>query len=136
MKRQHRLLFSQLLIIAVVLVMVAKLNIPRFSSASTEAKISSLIDSLEAIRRNIDLYRAWNDDRFPPAKSLSAFIKAITKKSGQFKPSIKRIPVNPFNGLNTIRFDGEPAGNGQAGWHFDTKTGVFQADNGPGYVAL
>jgi hypothetical protein len=44
--------------------------------------------------------------------------------------------VNPFNGLNTVRFDGEPAGADKAGWRLDSETGKFQADIGSGYNEL
>jgi hypothetical protein len=44
--------------------------------------------------------------------------------------------VNPFNGLNMVRFDGEPAGSGKAGWRLDKKNGYFQADNDAAYAGL
>jgi hypothetical protein len=55
---------------------------------------------------------------------------------GQYGLYIKKIPTNPFNDLNAVRFDGEPAGANKAGWRFDTESGLFQADNDAGYAAL
>ena len=60
----------------------------------------------------------------------------MTTKVGRYGPYINKIPVNPFNNLKTVRFDGEKAGSGEAGWRFDTKTGAFQADNDADYAML
>jgi hypothetical protein len=84
----------------------------------------------------MDLYRVQHVDRLPPADSFNSFEMAMTTKIGQHGPYVKRIPTNPFNGLKTIRFDGEPAGAGKSGWRLDTKTGLFQADNNAACAAL
>jgi hypothetical protein len=60
----------------------------------------------------------------------------MTSRIQDYGPYVKKIPVNPFNNLNTVRFDGEPAGSNKAGWRLDTRTGLFQADNDAGYAAL
>ena len=88
------------------------------------------------MRGSLDLYRAEHDGRLPFAKSSEAFEMVLTRRIGQYGPYIKEIPDNPFNGLDTVRFDGRPAGANTAGWRLDTKTGVFQADNTPEYSAL
>jgi hypothetical protein len=60
----------------------------------------------------------------------------MTTKVGRYGPYVKRIPTNPLNNLNTVRFDGEPAGAGIAGWRLDTETGLFQADDSTAYAGL
>jgi len=88
------------------------------------------------MRIRLDLYRAQHEDSFPPSDSFESFEAAMTTKVGKYGPYVKKIPVNPFNNLNTVRFDGEPAGAGKAGWRLDTQTGLFQADNSPVYAGL
>ena len=60
----------------------------------------------------------------------------MTTKIGQCGPYVEKVPVNPFNNLNTVRFDGVPAGAGKAGWRVGTETGLFQADNNAAYAGL
>lgn len=131
-----RFSYVEVLVMAVILGVVSRTIAPQFSEASTEAKISQLVDGLEQMRAQLDLYRVQHNDCLPPADSFESFKTAMTKKAGQYGPYIKKIPTNPFNDLNTVRFDGEPAGANKAGWRFDTESGLFQADNDAGYAAL
>ncbi len=122
---------------AIVLGIAGKMIAPQFTQASNdEAKISELVEGLEMMRAQMDLYRAQHEDILPPVDSFKSFETAMTTTVGQHGPYIKQIPTNPFNGLKTVRFDGEPAGAGKAGWRLDTKTGLFQADNDAACAAL
>ena len=129
--------YVEVMIIAVVLGVAARMIAPQFTEASIEeAKVSELVDGLEAMRAQLDLYRAQHGDCLPPANSFASFETAMTTKAGKYGPYVKKIPTNPFNDLNTVRFDGEPAGAGKAGWRLDMKTGLFQADNEASCAAL
>ena len=136
MKVKHSLSYIEVFIMAFVLGIAAKLVSPQSAEASTEAKTCCLVDCLEAMRTVLDLYRIHHEDCFPPSDSFAGFAIALTTKAGKFVPYVERIPVNPFNSLNTVRFDGEPAGAGKAGWRLDTNTGLFQADNDVAHAAL
>lgn len=124
------------IIIAVVLGVAARIIAPQFTEAGTEAKVSELADGLEVMRAQLDLYRAQHVDCLPPTDSFASFETAMITKRGQYGPYVKKIPTNPFNDLKTVRFDGEPAGAGKAGWRLDTESGLFQADNEASYAAL
>jgi hypothetical protein len=126
MQERSNMSFLQVAIIAVILGMVARSVGPAFTQAGTDRALCSLIDRLETMRTALDLYRAHHKGELPPCESFEA---AMTTEVGRYRPRLNEIPVNPFNGLNTVRFDGEPAGLGKAGWRLDTKTGRFQADN-------
>jgi type II secretory pathway pseudopilin PulG len=136
MRVKGRLSYVEIAVIAIILVAAGRAISPRFSEASVEAKVSSLLDGLSEMRSQLDLYRAEHADKLPPTDTIASFEEAMTKESGGCGPYMEEIPVNPFNELDTVRFDGEPAGAGKAGWRFDTKTGAFQADNEPGYANL
>jgi len=136
MGEKVRFSYVEVLVMAVILGIISRTIVPQFSEASTEEKVSKLIDGLEVMRAQLDLYRVQHGDSLPPADSFESFEAAMTKKAGQYGPYVKKIPTNPFNDLNTVRFDGEPAGANKAGWRLDTESGLFQADNDAGYAAL
>jgi len=123
-------------VIALVLSTIAMSVVPKFTQASPESKICDLIDGLHLMRSQLDLYRAQHDNNLPPMDSFESFRNNMIKKVGLYGPYVDEIPVNPFNNLNTVRFDGEPAGAGKAGWRIDTKSGLFQADDSFAHAAL
>ena len=125
-------------IIAVILISAAGIKItPQLTKASSEEeKVCELIDGLETMRVQIDLYRVQHRNRFPPTESFAIFETTMTTKVGRYGPYVDEVPTNPFNGLRTIRFNGASAGTNEAGWRFDTKTGLFQADNNTACAAL
>jgi type II secretory pathway pseudopilin PulG len=125
--RKH---FSRIELIAATFIIgvVSVAVVPKFTQAGTEEKVSELIEGLEIMRVNLDLYRAEHDGQLPPCGSFKEFQTAMTRRARNYGPYIDDIPVNPFNNLSTVRFDGASAGTGTAGWRFDTKTGRFQAD--------
>jgi len=129
MKGQNRWSYIEAVIITVILGTIAINVAPRFTQAGPEYKICKLIDGLQEMRSQLDLYRAQHEGRLPPADSFESFRATMITKVGQYGPYVKKIPVNPFNNLNTIRFDDELAGTGIAGWRLDTNTGLFQADD-------
>ena len=111
MKKKTRLSYVEVVIIASVLCVVTMTVVPKFIVASPESKTSDLIDGLQEMRSQLDLYRAQHENSLPPVDSFESFKTAMTTKIGQCGPYVGKVPVNPFNNLNTIRFDGEPAGD-------------------------
>jgi Tfp pilus assembly protein PilE len=136
MRARGGLSYVRILLVAAVLGMVAKISVPRFSEAGEEAKVCELIDRLEEVRAHLDLYRAHHNGLLAPRDSSAAFESALTTRCGSYLPYISEMPANPFNGLKSVRFDGEPAGCGTAGWRLDSKSGFFQADNSVEHAAL
>ena len=136
MSGKVRFSYVEVLVMAVILGVVARTIAPQFTEAGAETKVSKLIDGLEVMRAQLDLYCVQHGDCLPPADSFESFEAAMTTKVGQYGPYVKKIPTNPFNDLNTVRFDGEPAGANKAGWRLDTESGLFQADNDASYAAL
>lgn len=129
MTKQTRLSLVEVIIIAAVLAVASIGVAPKFSSASAESQTGDLIEGLQTMRSQLALYRVQHQDRLPPTDSLGGFKRAMTTREGRYDPYVRAIPVNPYNGLDTVRFDGEPAGTNEAGWRLDTKAGLFQADN-------
>jgi general secretion pathway protein G len=136
MREKSGLSYVELISIAVALSVAAVSVVPKLTQASRESKTCELIDGLHLMRSQLDLYRAQHENCLPPVDSFESFETNMTTKVGRYGPYIKKIPVNPFNNLNTVRFDGEPAGAGKAGWKLDTKTGLFRTDNSAAHAAL
>ncbi len=135
--KKIRLSYVRIIVAAIVLSVAGKMIGPQFTEASNkEANVSELVDGLQAMRTQIDLYRVQHENILPPADSFKSFERALTTTASRRGPHVEEIPTNPFNGLKTVRFDGEPAGAGEAGWRLDTKTGLFQADNDAACAAL
>jgi len=88
------------------------------------------------MRAQLDLYRAQHGEYLPDCDSFAGFKIAMTTRVGRYGPYVKEIPINPFNDLNVVRFDGEPAGAGTAGWRLDTGSCLFQADNDAAHARL
>jgi general secretion pathway protein G len=136
MKERSHLSYIEAVIILVVLGVFTMRVVPRVAQASPESQICDLIDGLEQMRSQLDVYRARHDGSLPDVGSFDVFQTALTTKAGRYDPYVKKIPVNPFNNLNTVRFDAEPAGANLAGWRLDTETGLFQADDSVAHAGL
>jgi hypothetical protein len=136
MKPGIRLTYVRVIVIAAALVVLAKMVGPQSSQASLETNTGQLINALLEVRASLDLYRAEHGGRLPQAGCPEDFAGALTGEVGGYGPYLEQMPTNPFNGLDTVRFDGAPAGANKAGWRFDTQTGLFQADNDKPYAAL
>jgi type II secretory pathway pseudopilin PulG len=79
-----RFSYVEVLVMAVILGIVSRTIVPQFGEASTEEKISQLVDGLEQMRAQLDLYRVQHNDCLPPADSFESFKTAMTKKAGQY----------------------------------------------------
>ena len=136
MRENIRLSYAEVIIIAVVLSVAAMSVVPKFTEATQESRTCDLIDGLHQMRSQLDLYCVQHENCLPPVNSFESFKTALTTKVGQYGPYVDGIPVNPFNNLNSVRFDGEPAGVDKAGWRMDTKNGLFHADDSVAHAAL
>ena len=136
MKKKGSLSLFEVLVMALILGFAGRGIFPHLTEESMESKVSGLIEGLQRMRASLDLYRVYHENSLPPVDSLTSFETAVTTGTGRYTPCLKAIPTNPFNNSDTVRFDGEPAGTNEAGWKFDTATGVFQPDNGDGYADL
>jgi type II secretory pathway pseudopilin PulG len=136
MKAQAGFSLIQVVLAVVVLVLVGSTMAPRFSSAASDARIASLCESLQNVRRHIEVYRRQHEDRLPASAGESGedFVRRLTGPGenpvGQnAERLLSQMPVNPYNRLDTIRVGGPVAGAGTHGWRFDPATGDFQADD-------
>lgn len=140
-KNKTRFSYIEILFISIMLGAVAISISPEFTHAdgytNDHAKVTKLIKALEKTRAQLDLYQICNKEESVSAVELfSSFNTKITSRTGQFGRKINKIPCNPFNNLDSVRINGEAAGADTHGWRYDTKTGLFQADNNVDCAAL
>ncbi len=136
MKEKSRLSYVELVAVVIALSVVSIQIVPKFTAASEDSNTRDLIGGLQTMRTQLTRYRAQHGGNWPPTNSFESFEAAMTGSEGQSEPYVRKIPTNPYNGLNTVRFGGEPAGANKAGWRFDTKTDSFQADNSDRHAVL
>ncbi len=114
----------EILIVVVILGILAAIVIPQFTGASTEAKESSLMSNLQAVRAQIELFKIQHNDILPgeilnaTTGALTAVaaeadvVNALTSKTNQygvvdtsggtdvtfrFGPYMQKLPDNPFS---------------------------------------
>ncbi len=142
----------EILIVVVILGILAAIVIPQFTGASTEAKESSLMSDLQAIRSQIELYKIQHNDLLPGATpgvetTADTFVEALTSKTNQdgvvgtgatfrFGPYVQKLPANPFNDLSTVLVGTakQATGDNTTGWYLVDSTGgvnagLFQAND-------
>ncbi len=136
MRERDRFFYTEIIIIAAVLGMFAMRVVPQIAEAGPESRVGELIEGVQRMRIQLDLYRAQHCGSLPGVGSFAVFETAMTIKVGRYGPYVSRIPTNPFNNLNTVRFNGEPAGAGIAGWRLDTETCLFQADDSTAHAGF
>lgn len=126
----------EILIVVVILGILAAIVIPQFTQASTEAKVSSSLSTLQSLRSQIELYKIQHNDFCP---TLDAFDEAMTMCSNSnttdaadyqartalnttthpYGPYMQSIPLNPWNNSRTLA----AADAGGAGWVYNEVTG-------------
>ncbi len=128
----------EILIVVVILGILAAIVIPQFTQASTEAKVSSSLTSLQSLRSQIELYKIQHNDNPPPLGTDGAdFEEAMTlcsntngetvavagrdKVTHPFGPYMQVIPLNPWNNSRSIA-DADAEG---VGWVYDEDTGAI-----------
>jgi general secretion pathway protein G len=144
----------ELLIILLILGVLAALVLPGYSTATTTARESNLIDNLRHVRTQLLVYSAQHGGRAPGfpdgddklSPSAEVFVEQMTTYSdpiGRTSPTptdqhhlgpyLRKIPVNPFN-LNTdvrivpgsASFPSSPVGS--EGWFYQPATLTFVAN--------
>lgn len=151
--RQQGFTLVEILIVVMILGILAALIIPRYASASDEARRAAVSDQLRLFRDQINLYSAEHRDTLPgvtasaPAGNVVTFVAHLTNysdasgnvaatKSATHKlgPYLPTIPSNPISGTATVKIDlttnPVPAADEATGWIFQPRTGRLSINSG------
>src|ERR1044071_2387733 len=120
-RRTHKGGFTlvEILIVVIILGILAAIVIPQFTSASQDARESSLASQLQTLRSQIELYKLQHLDKLPnlvgAAPGCWDQLTTKTDASGAasaaadaFGPYMQSAPSNPINGLSNV-VDGNTA---------------------------
>jgi general secretion pathway protein G len=124
----------EILIVVIILGILAAIVIPQFTSASSDARNSSLQSTLQTLRSQIQLYKLQHGDAIPNLTTnwtpMTATSVYPTSGGTTFGPYMQATPVNPLNNLSTVT-DGTVATTPGAavGFIFDYNSG-----NGTGEI--
>jgi len=155
MNKEKAFTLVEILVVVVLLGVLAAIVIPTVANSTTSAKDSALAVDLQLLRRFILVYESQHLEVGPgypngdttQAPTEQAFIDQATMASntnGQTAaigtpgfergPYLMKIPVNPFNGKDTIEMlaDGQafPANADDShGWIYKAQTSEIRADN-------
>jgi prepilin-type N-terminal cleavage/methylation domain-containing protein len=155
MLKQSRRGFTlvEVLIVVVILGILAATVLPQFTSANNDAKESALVQDLQTLRSQIELFQFQHEGKSPslvPASTkfsdhmlLSSDVKGVTGVPGSkpFGPYfVGGLPPNPFTGARDVVViataidahvpDQAAVGEGgkQAGWVYSTFDGRVKAN--------
>jgi len=135
----------EILIVVIILGILAAIVIPQFSSASNDARKSSLASTAQTMRSQIALYRLQHNDVLPGGATFSSatFWTQMTTKtdatgaaysgsstSGPFGPYMQTTPVNPLAAAQSWQ---STVTDGTASTSLSTATGfVYDFTGGTG----
>jgi general secretion pathway protein G len=138
----------EILIVVVILGILAAIVIPQFTSASEEAQVGNVQTQLQTVRSQIELFRVRNngispvlEDAANPFTDLlcgtdnNHGLPVTNSENRTQSPYMKKAPVNPRNGLDTVAASADPETDAAAadavtaaiGWYYDVATGTFAA---------
>ena len=110
----------EILIVVIILGILAAIVIPQFSSATTDARLSSLQSTVQTLRSQVALYRLQHNDNLPGTGTGTAFTSdqfwtdlttqtdatgaayTATAATGPFGPYMQDIPKNALNTSTTV----------------------------------
>ena len=153
MKTHKGFTLVEILIVVVMLGILAAIVLPQFSSASQNARASTLAEDLRVIRSQLGIFKAQHEGGAPGypagggAPDETTFVSQMTgatdttgdvKPRGTpgyvFGPYWRDTPTNPINGKNTILVLGDgaafpAAASDQFGWVYQPSTLSIRADS-------
>lgn len=135
----------EVLIVVVILGILAATVLPQFTTANDDAKESALVQDLQTLRSQIELFKFQHSNSYPAAGStnptdfenamlLSSSVDGTTGPVGTLPLGpyiVGQIPPNPFNGLRTVTVVNSaalPSSDGTTGWIYSSLTGRIKAN--------
>ena len=136
----------EILIVVVILGILAATVLPQFTAANDDAKKSAVVQDLQGLRSQIEMFKFDHEGALPGEEDATSFEDAMTKKTnlagaldsnGPFGPYIVKLPPNPYNTKDTVNeLAAAPVPNDaddSFGWLFSKFDGQFKAGDPIGF---
>ena len=110
----------EILIVVVILGILAAIVIPQFTSASEDAKASSLQSQLQTIRSQLEIYQVQHNGGYPDLLAngwdqMTGTTNAEGNAGDDYGPYLQQPPRNSFTGSSTVA----DAAGAEVGWVWD-----------------
>lgn len=129
-QRNNGFTLVEILIVVVILGILAAIVIPQFTNASESARATSLVQQLQTIRGQLELYQVQHTGNYPnltgddgwDQMTQTTDVAGDTENDG-FGPYLQQAPINPFTNSSTVAAE---AADG-VGWVWDATNGTIIA---------
>ena len=120
----------EILIVVVIMAVLAATIIPQFTASTKDAQESTVIFNLQALRSQVEMYKAQHNGNPPTTLDLLTKKTSATHSTttnATLGPYLLRIPENPFNnqvGVGVASSDPPAAAGGATdGWLYNATSG-------------
>ena len=135
-RKQSRQGFTlvEILIVVVILGILAAIVIPQFTSASEDARASSLVSQLQTIRSQLELYQVQNNGEYPDLAGSDADEQwEEMTDTGDRGPYLQQTPRNPFGdesdgSVNVVSSEADLDSHHANDWNYYPDTGQIKAN--------
>ncbi|MBN1506105.1 MAG: prepilin-type N-terminal cleavage/methylation domain-containing protein [Sedimentisphaerales bacterium] len=128
---------AELMIVAAIIGILAALSIPYLHNNAADAKEAAARDNLRVLREAIKFHAVHHNDTAPGYPGND---RSVQPTEDNFRLQLiieqnylRKVPSNPFNGLETLRIIGNAEGfpteaTGGYGWIYQPATGTIRLD--------
>lgn len=144
-RRRSGFTLVEVLIVVVILGILAATVLPQFTTATDDARETSIRQNLQTLRSVIETYKIQHNGNIPAKGSTDAdlFVDQLLKStdlsgtvgdigSKPFGPYVVgQFPANPYNGLRTVKVVNSAtlgAADDSTGWLYSSVTGQIKAN--------
>ncbi|MBN1555487.1 MAG: hypothetical protein JXA11_12135 [Phycisphaerae bacterium] len=135
--------FLELLILIAIVGILSVIVVPEWTEASGDFRETALRSELDNVRAKLYMYRKHHDGQWPSGENFLSQMTLRTNTAGQVMPVggdpkeyphgpyLQVIPLNPQADLRVadrVQIGTDAPGGGQAGWHYNPRTGYFAPD--------
>jgi len=143
-KQKQGFTVMEIFIVIIILGIIAAIVVPKFSQASSEARLENLVSDLQMVRSQIELYKIQHKDLLPGQSAKGGSINeqnfkvALTVRgSDGMGPYLKKLPKNYYlpnakhrDSVTCVNDPkANPTGKEGTGWWFNAATGEFRAND-------